>query len=65
MLVAGEAAHWDRDDSRARVLVTRARGLIRKYERPSKYDHDVLFRLSGDEEEANSDLAGTWTLGVR
>jgi hypothetical protein len=65
MLAAAEAAHWDRQDTRAKILANRARRLAIKFEFLAKHDEDREFALAGDKDEADSDLAGRWTLGVR
>ncbi len=65
MLTAAEAAHWDHHDARARTLLIRAHALIRQFEAISKNDNDVEFALLLDRDQAQRDLAGSWTLGVR
>ena len=67
MLAAAEAARWDGYDTRGRLLAKRARTLIISFEgeASAKRDEDTEFGLSGDKEQADRDLTGTWTSGLR
>jgi hypothetical protein len=64
LMIAGEAAHWAHEPTRARFLAHLARSRFEKIVPFAKNDSDLDFSLTGHIEEVDGDLAGRWTLGV-
>ena len=65
LITAGEAAHWANENARGRRLVKEAMSRLDTLVPYMKVNHELGFLVSSDYEQAQSDLRGLWTLGVR
>ena len=66
LLTAAQSAHWAGDDARGRRLASQAKVLSHHVGRMLKNDvDDNEGMLLADREQADNDLTGEWTIGLR